>query len=201
MTSQNRFSMKLSREREKLLNAIIFFVDNTERCHKLKLMKLLYFLDFWHFKETGRSVTGLIYKAWDMGPVPQDLYNELAPENNPRDIQEHLFIEEEEYDQVTGKKRLVIKAKKSFNEKIFTKREIELLKKVAEIFQTATANMMKDSTHLKNSPWEKTYYSIGKYQTIDYLLALDDDEKSLSEAIVNNKIQLDKENRDLLSSI
>ena len=59
----------MTREKEKLGNAVIYFSENTEHCHKLKLFKLLYYLDFWHFKETGKSVTGLTYNAWGKGPV------------------------------------------------------------------------------------------------------------------------------------
>jgi uncharacterized phage-associated protein len=193
--------MKLSREREKLLNAIIFFCNNTKHCYKLKLMKLLYYFDFWHFKETGRSVTGLTYKAWEKGPVPPNIYWEITPKNNPNDMKEYLFIEEEVYDEVNGKKKFNIKPKKDFNEKIFTKREIELLKKAAEIFYEATAEQMKDSTHLKNAPWDKTIKTKGESETIDYMLALDDEENSLTEEIVKDKQDFDKKNKELLDYI
>ena len=69
--------MLISHEREKLLNAIIFFAKNSSYLGKIKLWKLLYFLDFEHFKETGRSVTGMRYNAWPMGPVPVSLHNEV----------------------------------------------------------------------------------------------------------------------------
>ena len=49
----------------------------TRKCGKVKLFKLLYFLDFEHFKATGRSVTGLDYFAWQMGPVPAALFDEI----------------------------------------------------------------------------------------------------------------------------
>ena len=48
--------MLISRDREKLVNAIVFFADNTRYCGKTKLFKLLYLLDLHHFRETGRSV-------------------------------------------------------------------------------------------------------------------------------------------------
>jgi hypothetical protein len=51
--------MLITHERDKLINAIIFFAKNTRFLGKTKLCKLLYFLDFEHFKETGRPVTGL----------------------------------------------------------------------------------------------------------------------------------------------
>ncbi|KAB2896320.1 MAG: SocA family protein, partial [Kofleriaceae bacterium] len=65
-------------EREKLLHAIIFFTKETRACHKLKLFKLLYFLDFQIYRETGKSVTGLGYFARPMGPVPRDLDDEFS---------------------------------------------------------------------------------------------------------------------------
>jgi len=44
----------ISRNREKLINAIVYFASNTQHCGKVKLFKLLYLLDFSHFRETGR---------------------------------------------------------------------------------------------------------------------------------------------------
>ena len=69
--------MLVTREREKLINAIIYFVNNTKTCGLVKLFKLLSFLDFEHFRQTGRSVTGLDYFAWPWGPVPRDLFFEI----------------------------------------------------------------------------------------------------------------------------
>ena len=67
-------SMIITHHREKLINAIIYFAKNTTYCGKTKLLKLLYFLDFYQFKQTGKSVTGLDYFAWKMGPVPKELF-------------------------------------------------------------------------------------------------------------------------------
>jgi len=40
---------------------------------KKKLAKLLYYVDFdrYEYKESMRTVTGDVYEAWPMGPVPQ----------------------------------------------------------------------------------------------------------------------------------
>src|SRR5208337_325611 len=75
-------------KREKLINAIIFFVKNTKNCGKTKIFKLLYYLDFIHFKQTAKSVTGLTYNAFQWGPVPEALFNEL--ENPEDDLTKHL---------------------------------------------------------------------------------------------------------------
>ena len=68
--------MLISHNREKLINAAIYFADNTQHCGKIKLIKLLYLLDFEHYRQTGIPVTGLEYRAMKMGPVPMALFEE-----------------------------------------------------------------------------------------------------------------------------
>lgn len=75
--------MMITYHREKLINAMIYFARNTLYCGTTKLLKLLYFLDFKHFKETGKSVTGQDYYAWDMGPVPKDVFDEISKVMRP----------------------------------------------------------------------------------------------------------------------
>jgi len=65
--------MFVSRDREKLLNAIIYFLRETNHCHTLKLFKLLNFSDVEHFRQTGKTIFNLKYKAWDKGPGPRPL--------------------------------------------------------------------------------------------------------------------------------
>lgn len=184
--------MTEARRREKLINAIIYFADNTNFCHKLKLMKLLYYLDFWHFKEVGRSVTGLSYKAWKMGPVPPTIYHQIEPENNPDDFKKSFFVENEEFKNKNGHCLKIVPIKK-FNTNIFSKRELKLLERVALIFKDAKATDMTDSTHLRNSPWYKTQKDKGEDAWIDYLLALDDEENSLSHSDIEDRKQIEDE--------
>src|SRR5437588_7300824 len=69
--------MFVTRDREKLLNAIIYFLGATNHCHTLKLFKLLNFADFEHFRQTGRTITGCEYHALPKGPVPTKLFDEI----------------------------------------------------------------------------------------------------------------------------
>ena len=55
--------MLVSRSRDKLINSILFFAEHTRALGKIKLFKLLYLLDFEHFRKTGRPVTGMEYRA------------------------------------------------------------------------------------------------------------------------------------------
>jgi uncharacterized phage-associated protein len=65
--------MLVSRSRDKLINAILYFAERTRGLGKIKLFKLLYLLDFEHFRQTGSPVTGMEYRAWKMSPAPAAL--------------------------------------------------------------------------------------------------------------------------------
>lgn len=158
--------------REKIINSIIYFVKNTKYCGKTKLLKLLYFLDFMHFKQTGKPVTNLDYYAWEMGPVPKDLYEELTNAIEP-DMEKAINIRD--IDTFTN-----ISPKKEFNEDYFSNRELKLLENIAFIFKDAKAEDMVESTHLENEPWDKTLKEKGENSYIDYLLSIDNKEESLS---------------------
>ena len=80
--------MIITHRKEKLFNAIVYFVKNTKYCNKTKLMKLLYYLDFWHFKETGASVTGLDYYAWDFGPYPVEFGSKMSTN---KELKEYMY--------------------------------------------------------------------------------------------------------------
>lgn len=190
--------MLISRDREKLLEAIKYFAANTKYCGLTKLFKLLFFLDFDHFRETGRSVTGLTYQAWPMGPIPADLYPEVSGRAKP-DMAVQLRIEdpseiERESDAIadyslsvntwgndepmkgTQKVRVPakIKALKPFNPKFFSKRELRLMEQIAFIYKELTAKQISEVSHLKGKPWHVTKSKFGLKAPIDYMLALDE---------------------------
>ena len=164
--------MIITHHREKLINSIIFFADNTKYCGKTKLLKLLYFLDFYHFKQTGKSVTGLDYFAWNMGPVPTELFEELSGRMNPDMKAAINDLPEEGFQQ--------IQPRKSFDPQYFSNKEKRLLEDIAFIFKEAKAETMVESSHLNNEPWDKTLHEKGELKKIDYMLALDSEIVSLT---------------------
>lgn len=62
-------TMATERQREKRAQVIAFFVEKRQ-CSQMVLSHLLFLFDFAHFRETGRSSTGLKYLAGRSGPVP-----------------------------------------------------------------------------------------------------------------------------------
>ncbi len=174
--------MLISHNREKLINSIIFFSKNTAHCHKAKLFKLLYFLDFEHFKATGRSVTGLSYFAWPMGPVPTSLYAELDSPSPDLAQAVSITIESNSF----GK--LLIRPTEEFNASIFSKREIKLLNQLSKEYKASLAEDMIEATHLENAPWDRVFNKEGNPQAaIPYEYALLTGEKAEMLAYIQER--------------
>jgi uncharacterized phage-associated protein len=173
--------ISLQYTRKKLLNAMVFFLKKTHKCGKLKILKLLYFLDFIHFRQTGKSVTGLTYFAWVKGPVPPELFYEIG---NPRDdLRDHIAI----LPAAPGE-FLKMLPRKKFDPQYFSRRELRIMAQLADIFKEADADDMSEVSHLPNKPWDKTKKEKGLDAEIDYMLSLDDTKESLSRERVEEII-------------
>lgn len=161
-------------ERKRLLQSIVFFASNTAHCGKIKLFKLLYLFDFEHFRQTGKSATGLDYQAWKFGPVPIDLMEEW--EELGSDLAQLVHIEEErviDYDRQTVKPNDGV----SFDPDEFTPRQLRVLEQLAAQYASTHSPKMIDVTHAQNGAWDKVWQGgRGAHAAIPYELAVDDDE-------------------------
>jgi len=178
--------MFVSRDREKLINAIIFFSQKTKHCHTLKLFKLLNLLDFEHFRQTGRTVTGLDYSAWDNGPVPPALFQEIKSGLKP-DLAAAVSIRDvrEEFSDKLLRREIRTKAK--FHPGVFTTRERKILDHLAEVFLEARGDDMRDFSHINGLPWKKVYgKGEGRSLPIDPALAFDSEPMLHKEPNIDN---------------
>ena len=157
--------------REKLLNAILFFARNVKYPTMVKMFKLHYFLDFVHFNQTGRPVTNQNYYAWDYGPAPKNLWEELKSEKLPEDFRQHFSLQP--FATKQDREGFNFKAKKSADLYVFSPREKEILEEMAIVFRDATPTEMTEISHLANAPWDSTIREKGHGALIDFLLALD----------------------------
>jgi len=176
--------MPISHRREKLADAILFFVTNTKYAGVTKLFKLLFLLDERHFRETGRSVTGLTYLTWEKGPAPRSLWIEL--QNGPVDViadavtVSHFTVEEDG-------KRTAFTARRPFSGKHLTERERKIMRELSEIFLDATADQMVDVTHAPNSAWLRTMKSKGEDQVIELDAGVDRQTKAILKEILEDR--------------
>jgi uncharacterized phage-associated protein len=165
-------AMLVSHEREKMINAIIYFANHTRHLGKIKLFKLLYLLDFEHYSQTGRSVTGLDYRAWKFGPVPVALEQEW--EEPEADMAQAIRIEPE---RVIDYVRETVAAQTEFDDSHFSNRELRIMAKLAEQYREELSHRMIDVTHAENGAWARVWNGgRGFDQPIDYAMSLRDDD-------------------------
>ena len=163
--------MFVSHQREKLINAVLFFTKFTKHCHKLKLFKLLCFLDFEHYRQTGYPSIGLEYLAWPMGPVPVDFDNEL--DNPGADLLAAVRLTPRKDRDSGALVRLDIAPKRNFDPRFFSKRELRLMRELMLYWNDARGEDMTEVSHLRGLPWAVVYRNgLGKGQRIPYNLAL-----------------------------
>ncbi len=181
--------MIINRGNERLIHAIVFFTINTNHCYALKLLKLLYFLDFEHFKQTGASVTGQKYFAWKMGPVPKKLYNEIE---KPAKIVRFFQVVQNERE---GLKSTQLYPKIGFKKGLFSKRQIKIMNELAREYKNIKSKDMTSASHKENSAWDKVFNKENKKNgLIPYEYALDDSKKSISKDMAK---ELERENKGL----
>ncbi|MSQ70496.1 MAG: DUF4065 domain-containing protein [Betaproteobacteria bacterium] len=171
--------MLVSRSREKLIDAILFFAERVLGLGKIKLFNLLYLLDFEHFRETGRSVTGMEYRAWKMGPVPAELVQ--VWDDLDADIAAAIEIRPEKvYDYL----RAQVIPKRAFDDSHFSAREIRILGSLAQRFHEDLAEKMIDITHDENGAWARVWRNgEGNDKQIPYELAIPENDPNRLELL------------------
>ncbi len=134
---------------EKFTEMVVFFSEKLSP-FKTKMNKLLFYADFLMFKQSCFSISGVRYKAIDMGPVPtnfQSIFEYLANNN-------YLDIYTTEFPQGYTGEQFMAKKDRSFNANLFTKNELETLEKVADVFKETSTNDIITLSHLEEA-WKQ----------------------------------------------
>ena len=160
--------------RNKLLNAILYFAKNTKRLNLTKLSKLLYFLDFTQFKQTGYPSIGLDYYSFERGPVPRDFWLEIKDGDVPEDFEGKFALIPKTDDFTPSYKEIEIRATVKPDLSVFSPREIEILEELADIYRDAKGWEISEVTHLPKQPWDITRKKYGKNKIINYTLGIDE---------------------------
>lgn len=134
---------------EKFTEMVVYFSEQIEP-FKTKMNKLLFYADFLMFKQSCFSISGVRYKAIDMGPVPnnfQSLFEYLA---NKEEIDVYTTEFPNGY---TGEQ---FKARKDrpFKVDLFSENELGVLEKVATAFKPTSTNDIIELSHLEEA-WKK----------------------------------------------
>lgn len=136
---------------KKYKNAILFFSMKIQNgtLGKLKLMKLLYFLDFDFFEKYGRSVTGDEYLRFENGPVPR-MGEKILKKMSGKEIK---IIKRKVADGYND--QMHIEALENFDVDVFTGEELVMLEEIADKWEKFTGTEMKNASH-GEAPWIAT---------------------------------------------
>jgi len=149
----------------KYRNAILYFIKycNNKYLGATKLNKLLYYLDFINYRDRKDSVTGDFYIHNHYGPTPNEVNAIISEMLEKGDI-------EVKKDPFEDSHSTSFKIKKDVDEKVFDKKEQELLKNICKEFSDWSTDQMVEQTHLE-SPW---FYS-KPFEKVDYKYSSDID--------------------------
>lgn len=134
---------------EKLTEMVVYFAEKTEP-FKTKMNKLLFYADFLMFKESCFSISGVRYKAIEMGPTPykfQSIFDYLDS-NHDIEIIEELFPQG-----YYGYKFKAIE-ERPFNPSLFSEKELEVLERVSTAFKNTSTKEIIELSHLEDA-WKK----------------------------------------------
>ena len=131
----------------KLAEMIIFFTERASP-FKTKLNKLLFYSDFLAFRSTCFSISGLKYRAIQLGPVPYNFQSIFEYLSNSEYVNSVIC---NFGDGMIGEKFTPNKSR-VFNPELFSKEELDVLHLVAKKFEeTSTADII-EITH-KEKAW------------------------------------------------
>lgn len=131
----------------KFTEMVVYFSD-TLKPFKTKMNKLLFYADFLLFKESCFSMSGMRYKAIDMGPVPTNFQSLFEYLSN----QQHIEIITTEFPQGYIGEQFVAHKERPFNAALFSEHELATLEKVATTFKDTSTKDMIEISH-KEDAW------------------------------------------------
>lgn len=150
------FRSQLNNKIGNLLNYLSTRIPNLSMT---KALKLLYLIDETAYMRTGVSVTWLDYKVWEMGPVAEELYNELRYDQsllqNGEPLNLESFIQTEKTEGFGGQTQIIIRPKGQYRLEEFSAYEKELLDNVIDKFGSYTAKQLINLLHEENTLWHK----------------------------------------------
>ncbi len=131
---------------ERIGNILIYFSERITDLSRTKLLKLLYLLEESFLKKYGTPLLDIDFEAWADGPVSRELYDELSCKTNLLKD----FIQGSCEGEVS-----IITPEGSFNECIFSGRDLEMLDFIVDRFSDLSANQLDNYTKQPGSPWYK----------------------------------------------
>lgn len=144
---------------DKIGNLLNYLSTRVHNLSLTKALKLLYLIDEVSYQRSGSPITWLEYKVWEMGPVAEELYNELKLDQSL--IQNGQVLNLESYIKTNikatkdGNTQITIHNKGEYNLAIFSPFEIELIDNIIDRFGSYTSTQLIKLLHEENTLWHQ----------------------------------------------
>lgn len=152
---------------KRIANLIVYFITNAipEFNDKLKINKLLFFADFTHYKNHGKSISGLSYRAIKYGPVPSH-YDNIYTYLENEQIITAKFIKLH-----NGAVREIFQLNAQYDDHMFSVAEKETLKLIHKKFSSTPTWDLVELSHDENA-WKQLESSKGLIGYQDYAFTI-----------------------------
>ncbi|MEI8230868.1 MAG: type II toxin-antitoxin system antitoxin SocA domain-containing protein [Candidatus Peregrinibacteria bacterium] len=156
--------------KRKYQNAVLYLCKELEGevRGKKKLAKLLYFVDFDYYEKYQKSITGDMYKALPMGPVPSALA-EITDEMMRKKMLSIRQVQERPDFHPTEVFRCIVSPDLS----VFTADEKQMLARIVRRYGHLTGKQLQDLTHAEapyasSKPNQEVSYEFSYYRGTDF---------------------------------
>ncbi len=130
-------------------NILVYIASQVQPLYITKLLKLIYLIDEHSVSKTGVPITWLDYKAWQFGPVPPFLFNDVSF-NNLHYFSPFISVT---YEETNGIKELRIKTQAHFDEGIFSINQLKIIESVIKTFKNFSTSKLIEYLHKEGSLW------------------------------------------------
>ena len=134
---------------EKFTEMVVYFSGKLEP-FKTKMNKLLFYADFLMFKQSCFSISGVRYRAINMGPVPHNFQSIFEYMANKDEID----IIYTQFPQGYIGEQFKVRKGRVFNANLFSETELKTLEEVSTVFKSTSTNDIVELSHLEDA-WRK----------------------------------------------
>lgn len=164
-TDPDQYTGYVLPDSEKFAELVLYFFQHLDNLFKVKLLKLLFYCDFQHYRLTAHAITGQRYRAIQHGPVPQE-YGQRLQEMVQEGLLSASFHESMVHSD-DGSPVLVYKATRKAKLEVFSESERQVIEQVYQLLGKKSRVVLEKLSHEERA-WQENNAQNGRISYQDY---------------------------------
>ncbi len=149
----NDMNVDIRVNKELVGNLMVLIANKCKPLYFTKLLKILYLIDEEYTKKFGYPLTWLKYEAWELGPVPRDVF--YSKNKGLNRYSKYITFQD------VGENKKIVKAATEFDDMEFSDADLSLVNDVINKYQHNNVNELINIVHKEGSLWKKTKDKFG----------------------------------------